>query len=208
MRVCAQKPWPCSCACALSVLPHRARLRCFPQTHRQTAALSRRLRCRCHRRACASCCRLDLRRARIWLVAWIRVRICVARPKMRLDQSPRVIRSRSCFLRAIGSLMIVEVEVEVRGAIGTVEAGTVMGDALYVRALLVQGCAHVRLTLRHRRVALTLRLICVHLLPPLCQSNVRFPDACASLGRETLSVRATICCLVGRGRLVYYIQCS
>lgn len=28
-----------------------------------------------------------------------------------------------------------------------------MGDALYVRALLVQGCAHVRMTLRHRRVA-------------------------------------------------------
>jgi hypothetical protein len=50
--------------------------------------------------------------------------------------------------------MIPAVGVEKRGAIGMVEAGMVMGDALYVRALLVQSCAHVRLTLRHRRVRL------------------------------------------------------
>jgi hypothetical protein len=62
--------------------------------------------------------------------------------------------------------MIPAVGVEKRGAIGMVEAGMVMGDALYVRALLVQGCAHVHLTPRHRRVRLLLHHTWIHLLPP------------------------------------------
>jgi hypothetical protein len=85
-----------------------------------------------------------------------------------------------------------------RGAIGVVEAGTVMGDALYVRALLVQGCAHVRLTLRNRRVANAPSHL--HSLVAAASSVAGYSDArCigtdAVLGSGDILVQATIYCI-------------